>query len=222
MAENFIFKALFISLTAHTVILCAAFLTKINNHHYAALKRKQVEITYRPMRRRQVDIRQYPIRPSQRLDLSNNRKLFDQGTVPVSLGHEKSMLPFRMFDEHKPEHFSTMELNRRVFIKPITSAKINNPVYALYNEMIRDRIKEKVYANYDRMEAGVVYLTFLLDKHGVLRAARIIPGKTNASEHLQEISMRSLRQASPFPPFLKGMNLEEYSFNIEIQYQVND
>ena len=72
------------------------------------------------------------------------------------------------------------------------------------------------------MERGSVYLTFLLDEHGVLEAAKIIPEKTDASEHLQEISMRSLREASPFPPFLKGMNLTEYPFNIEIQYQVSD
>ena len=72
------------------------------------------------------------------------------------------------------------------------------------------------------MERGSVYLTFLLDDHGVLKAARIIPEKTDASEHLQEIALRSLRDASPFPPFLKGMNLTEYPFNIEIQYHVSD
>jgi TonB family protein len=88
--------------------------------------------------------------------------------------------------------------------------------------MVRDRIKEKVYENYDKMERGSVYLTFLLDAHGVLEAAKIIPEKTDASEHLQEIAMRSLKEASPFPPFLKGMNLTEYPFNIEIQYQVSD
>jgi hypothetical protein len=72
------------------------------------------------------------------------------------------------------------------------------------------------------MERGSVYLTFLLDDHGVLKASHIIPEKTDASQHLQEIAMRSLREASPFPAFLKGMNLSEYPFNIEIQYQVSD
>ena len=115
-----------------------------------------------------------------------------------------------------------MELSHRISIMPIKSEKINNPVYAAYNEMVRDRIKEKVYENYDKMERGTVYLTFLLDDHGVLKAAQIIPEKTDASEHLQEIAMRSLREASPFPAFLKGMNLSEYPFNIEIQYQVSN
>jgi TonB family protein len=115
-----------------------------------------------------------------------------------------------------------MELSHRVSITPIRSEKINNPVYAAYNEMVRERIKEKVYENYDKMERGSVYLTFLLNDHGVLEDARIIEEKTDASEHLQEIAMKSLREASPFPPFLKGMNLTEYPFNIEIQYQVSD
>jgi hypothetical protein len=115
-----------------------------------------------------------------------------------------------------------MELSRRISILPITSEKINNPVYAAYNDMVRERIKEKVYENYDKMERGSVYLTFLLDDRGVLVSAQIIPEKTDASEHLQEIAMRSLKEASPFPRFLRGMNLTEYPFNIEIQYQVSD
>ena len=44
---------------------------------------------------------------------------------------------------------------------------------------------------------GTVYLTFLLDEHGVLKAAQIISEKTDASDHLQEIAMKSLREASP-------------------------
>ena len=223
MTENFLFKAIFISFAAHTAILCFAYFGKVNDPHLKAARQNQVEISYRPTHKRRLDIREYPIRLAQHLDLSNNQKLFsDEGTIPVSLGQEKPMLPFGMLFERKPEHMSNMELSRRVSIMPITSEKINNPVYAAYNEMVRDRIKEKVYENYDKMEMGTVYLTFLLDNHGVLKAAQIIPEKTNASEHLQEIAMKSLRDASPFPAFLKGMNLWEYPFNIEIQYQVSD
>jgi len=51
---------------------------------------------------------------------------------------------------------------------------------------------------------------------------QIIPEKTNASEHLQEIAIHSLKEASPFPNFLKGMTLPEYTFNVEIDFKVND
>jgi len=222
MTENFIFKAVFISLAAHTAFLCAAYLSRIHDPYYNAIRQNRVEITYNPVHKRAVDIREYPIRPAQRLDLNNDQKFLSDGTIPLSLVKDKPMLPFGMFNDRKPEHMRTMELSHKVSIRPITSEKINNPVYAAYNEMVRDRIKEKVYENYDRMEKGSVYLTFLLDDQGVLKAARIIPEKTDASEHLQEIAMKSLRDASPFPAFLKGMNLREYPFNIEIQYQVSD
>ncbi len=132
------------------------------------------------------------------------------------------MQPLSMFDESAAGRMHTMELSRRVSIMPIVSAKINNPVYAAYNEMVRERIKQKVYENYDKIESGTVYLTFLLDNNGMLKASRIVSEKTTASEHLQELSLKSLREASPFPRFLKGMNLSEYPFNIEIQYEIND
>lgn len=221
MTENFLFKALFISLAAHTALLCVTYLNRINDPQYKSILQHRVEISYKPMHHKAVDIREYPIRPAQKLDFTNNQKFFSDGTIPVNLIKERPMMPFGMLEERKPEHMRTMELSHRISIIPIKSEKINNPVYAAYNEMVRDRIKEKVYDNYDKMEMGTVYLTFLLDDHGVLKAAQIIPEKTHASAHLQEIAMRSLREASPFPAFLKGMSLSEYPFNIEIQYQVS-
>jgi len=222
MTENFLFKAVFISLAAHTAILCITYFSRINDPHYKAVHQDRVEISYKPTFKRHPDIREHPIRPAQHLDLSNDQKLFSDGTIPVSLVKERPALPFGMLYERRPEHMRTMELSHKVSITPIRSEKINNPVYAAYNEMVRDRIQEKVYANYDKIERGSVYLTFLLDEHGVLKVAKIIEEKTDASEHLQAIAMKSLREASPFPPFLKGMNLSEYPFNIQIQYQVSD
>ena len=222
MTERFIFKALFISLAVHTTVLCIAYWGKINDPHYKAIRQNRTEISYKPAHHRAADIREYPIKPAQRLDFSN-QKMFSDGTIPVSLVKDKRpQLPFGMLYERKPDNMRSMEMSRRVSITPIKSEKINNPVYAAYNEMVRDRIKERVYNNYDKMERGTVYLTFLLDEHGVLRAAKIIPEKTDASEHLQELSLKSLREASPFHRFLKGMNLSEYPFNIEIQYEIND
>jgi hypothetical protein len=222
MTENFLFKAVFISLAAHTAVLCVAYFNKINDPHYKALHQDRVEISYRTVHKKAVDIKEHPIKPAQHLDLSNSQRFFSEGTIPVNLVKERQVLPFGMIYERRQEHMRPMEMSHRISITPIKSEKINNPVYAAYNEMVRDRIKEKVYANYDRMEMGTVYLTFLLDNHGVLMDAQIISEKTNASDHLQEIAMRSLKEASPFPPFLKGMSLTEYPFNIEIQYQVSD
>jgi hypothetical protein len=222
MTENFLFKAIFISLAVHTTVLCVAYFSRLNDAHFRALRQTLVEVSYRPAHKKISDAREHPIRQVKRLDLSSNPKFYSYGTIPAGLVKEKPMLPLGMFYERKPEGMRTMELSRRVSIMPITSEKINNPVYAAYNEMVRDRIKQKVYENYDRIEGGSVYLTFLLNDKGVLEGSQVILQKTNASQHLQELSLRSLREAGPFPPFLKGMNLTEYPFNIEIQYEVSD
>ncbi len=222
MNENFLLKAVFISLALHTAILCYAYFSRINNPHDWGARQKQIEISYRPAHKKAVSAKEYPIRLARHLDLSSNQKFFSDGAVPVSLVKERPVMPMGMFFESKPDNMRTMELSRRISIMPISSEKINNPVYAAYNEMVRERIKQKVYENYNKMEGGTVYLTFLLDEHGVLKASQIIPEKTNAPQHLQEVSLKSLRDASPFPAFLKGMNLSEYPFNIEVQYQVSD
>jgi hypothetical protein len=223
MSENFFWGALLLSLTIHTSVLWGTYLFKANDLHAKAMLPNHVEISYKPFHHRAVDIREYPIKPAQQLDLSNNSKVFsNDGTIPISLVKEKQMLPFGMLYERRPERRTTMQLSRRISIAPIASEKINNPAYAAYSEMVRSRIKEKVYQNYDKMEKGSVYLTFILDNRGGLLVSKIIQEKTDAPGHLQEISLRSLKEANPFPNFLKGMTLPEYTFNIEIQYQVSD
>jgi len=223
MSENFFWGALLLSLTIHTSVLWGTYFWKTNNPHDKAMLPNHVEISYKPLHHRAVDIREYPIRPAQQLDLGNNSRIFStDGSIPISLVKEKQMLPLGMLYERKSERHTTMQLSRRVSIAPIESEKINNPAYSAYSEMVRSRIKEKVYQNYDKMEKGSVYLTFILDDHGVLKVAKIITEKTDAPGHLQDISLRSLQEASPFPNFLKGMTLPEYTFNIEIQYQVSD
>ena len=222
MTENFLFKAIFISLALHTAVVCGLYFSKPNAPHHQAVHQNRVEISYKSARKRAVDVREHPIRPSQRLDLNDDQKFLTDGSIPVSMEKERPMLPFGMLYEHKQEHMRGMELSHRIIIMPIRSEKINNPVYAAYQEMVRDRIKDRVYENYDKMESGSVYLTFLVDAHGILKAAQIIASKTTASAHLQEIAMRSLQEASPFPPFLNGMHLTEYPLNIEIEYNVSN
>ena len=221
MTENFLFKAIFISLAIHTSILCFAYFSRLNDAHNKVIHH-QVEVSYRPAHKKNANAREHPIKMDRHLDLSSNPKFYSFGTVPESVVKERPMLPLGVLYERKPDHMRAMELSRRVSIMPITSEKINNPVYAAYNEMVRDRIKEKVYENYDKVEGGSVYLTFLLEANGTLKDARVVPEKTSAPQHLQDLSLRSLKEASPFPPFLKGMNLSEYPFNIDIQYQVSD
>jgi len=223
MIENFLPRAFFISLTVHTLLVCGGYFLKYPDLHKDGARPKGVEVVYRPAARPLApDLKQRPFKPSQQVDLKNSSVIPAQGTVPVKLAKPDQGLPrnFTM-DERRPRIIRSMQASYRVSMTRIKSEKINNPAYAAYNEMVRSRIEEKVYANFSKMEGGTVYLTFVLASDGTLKASQIIEAKSRATKNLQDISMKSLKQAQ-FPPFLKGMTLPEYTFNIEIQYQIND
>jgi hypothetical protein len=221
MFDNFLPKALFISLAIHTAFICTSLI------HLPQVKEQrapahQIEIDYRaPASKRLADVRQRAVKPAQQLDLKNTA-ISSNGSVPLKLGKESGLNNF-MVEGRRPDQIRSTEMSRRVSIVPIKSEKINNPAYVAYNEVVRHKIEEKVYDNYryHRMEAGLVYLTFIVGADGNLRAVQVIEDKSNASANLKEISLTSLKQAR-FPPFQKGMTLPEYTFNIEIQYQVKD
>ena len=219
--EDFLPKALFISVAIHTLLVCGGYFLKMPELRKADKTKRGIEIAYRPVRSKAPDLKQRPVRPAQQLDLKNASVIPAQGTVPVKLAPAMAGPGNFTIYERKPQPIRSMQSASRVSITPIRSAKINNPAYAAYNEMVRSRIEEKVYANFSKMEAGAVYLTFVLSSDGVLKASQIIDAKTRATVNLKDISIKSLKQAQ-FPPFLKGMTLPEYTFNIEIQYQVNE
>ncbi len=220
MLDNFLPAALFISLTVHTLVVCGGYFLKMPTQKQA--KRKAVEITYRPpVTPKAPDLKQRPIKPSQSLDLKNSSAATARGLMPVKRSGPTALpKDFTMY-ERKPQPIRSMQASHRVSITPILSEKVNNPAYAAYNEMVRSRIKEEVYNNFSKMEEGSVYLTFVLASDGSLKALQIIDEKTHATQNLRDVSIRSLKQAQ-FPPFLVGMTLPQYTFNIEIQYQVNE
>ncbi len=222
MFDNFLPKALFLSLTIHTVVVCSSLFWQMPQTKKTPRVRG-VEISYKSqVRPKAPDVREPPIKPTQQLDLKNSSLTASEGSIPIKLASKDQNLPANfMMAERKPEQVRSMQMARRISIAQIKSEKINNPAYAAYNEMVRNRIEEKVYENYRKMEAGTIYLTFIVASDGSLKASQVIEEKSRGSQNLQNTSLKSLNQ-SQFPPFLKGMTLPEYTFNIEIQYQVNN
>ena len=216
--DNVLFKAFFISLTIHTVIVCSSYWMKMPEIRKA--RDKRVEITYKPIAPQSVDIRQHAIKPAQKLDLQNSLPSNANDTIGVKLGKDSESFKSVTSFDRKPTQLKSMQANY-VKVTPITSERINSPIYTSYQDRIRESIKERVYANYSRLDGGVVYLTFIISADGSLKDYLIIDEKTKASQNLRYISTKSLKEAN-FPPFSKGMTLPEYTFNIEIEYQVND
>ena len=217
MSKDFIFKAFFISLTIHTIVICSSYWMKMPELKRA--RDKRVEISYRPPNPKKLDIKQHPVKPAQKLDLQNSL-LSSNDTIGVKMSQEGQGLKGLTMYERKPTQMRSGQASH-ITVTPITSEKMNNPVYTSYQDRIRESIKERVYANYNRLDRGNVYLTFIISSDGSLKDYQIIDEKTKASQNLRYISTKSLKEAR-FPPFLQGMTLPEYTFNIEIDYQVSD
>lgn len=109
---------------------------------------------------------------------------------------------------------------RKVSVPAVEAQQINNPVYINYYQIVRSRIRDRAYANYERFESGEVYLTFMLDSQGSLKRIKIIEERTRANQYLRQISMRSIEESNPFPPFPSDLQYPELSFNVIISYEV--
>lgn len=215
--QDFFYKALFVSLFLHTLFVCGNYLVKLPEINKA--KTKKVEISYRPPSPKTLDIKQHAVKPAQKLDLQNS-SMNSKDTIAVKMSRNEQSLKGLSMYERKPAQIRSQQASQ-VAVKPIKSEKVNSPIYTSYQDRIRESIKERVYANYSRLDRGNVYLTFIIASDGSLKAYQIIDEKTNATANLRFVSTKSLKEAR-FPPFLKGMTLPEYTFNIEIEYQVSE
>ncbi len=221
MFDDFLPKAVFISVALHTAAVCGSYLlhmpVEVKKH-----KVKGVEITVKPEQRKRVDLKDRPVKPAQQLDLKNTVAAPKDNAVGVKLNHPGTLPKSFMMVDRKRERIASSPKEQKISVTPIKSEKINNPAYAAYNEMVRSRIENKVYENYQQTpEGGGVYLTFVISSDGSLKASQVIDDRSHASQHLKDISHKSIKECV-FPPFLKGMTLPEYTFNIEIQFQVKD
>lgn len=221
--ESMINKAIIASVIIHALILAALLWMKWPLLKPQRKTKQGVEITYRDAPKTKEYRQERPIKPLQELDLQQQEKANKKSGLPVPLTKSNMGFPKGLLMENKSEQWRSLSKQRKqIVITPMTSEKINNPAYAQYSDMVRARIEEKFYALYDRQGSGRVFLTFVVGQDGRLKDFQIIDEKTDASEHIQELSLMGLKQASPFPPFYKGMALLEYTFKIEVQYQTGE
>jgi len=111
-------------------------------------------------------------------------------------------------------------VRKKITLPPIDVNKINNPSYVSYYQLVREKIRRAAYQNYTHTETGEIYLAFLISDTGVLKDMRLIEEKSTPNYYLREIAMRSIRDASPFPPFPKELNYPQLSFNVIISFQI--
>ena len=130
--------------------------------------------------------------------------------APVQLSKQKKF----------PVQISDPGSKRQILVPLLSSEKISNPNYVNYQKYIRNKIKSQanIFKDDPRFQSGEVYLTFILGSDGQLKDIRIVDQKTRASEFLRRVSLRSIKESSPFPPFPFELKYPELSFNVSISF----
>ncbi len=102
------------------------------------------------------------------------------------------------------------------------NVKIKSPSYNGYYELIREKIRHAAYRNYAQTETGEVYLAFVVGSDGNLKDVRYIEERSTPSYYLKDISLRSMKEAAPFPPFPQDLDYPQLSFNVIISFQIEE
>ena len=92
--------------------------------------------------------------------------------------------------------------------------------YIQYYELIRESIKKYVSKNYTRFrEEGIIEVAFTLNKNGILKNLAVDTSKSIKSPRLKTIALKSMKEASPFPPFPDSLEKKELAFAIAIIFK---
>ena len=87
---------------------------------------------------------------------------------------------------------------------------------SLYSQKVIEKVKQFALLDRPKGEKGIVAVSFTLDASGMLRGEPRITSATNYK--LVPTATRNIVTASPFPPFPKGMDRQEESFHISLEY----
>ncbi|NLE65077.1 MAG: energy transducer TonB [Elusimicrobia bacterium] len=221
MEDRFFKYALIVSIVLHVVLFVRIYIERRED----ILSMRAPELSYeiqkaepapeRPsvVAQEAMDIRDVP---DPGLNISVPDML--QGLIKAGAGFEEA---FKMY-EREPERVKGMKVTKEVSVPVIQSEKINSPSYVTYYQIVRDRIRDRAYTNYTRLSAGEVFLSFIIRSDGTLVELQVLEQRSTANDFLREVGLRSVREASPFPPFPKELDYPELTFNVQISFQYRE
>lgn len=95
-----------------------------------------------------------------------------------------------------------------------------NISYLSYSQIVREEIRKHLYRNYrEYMGKGDIALNFVLRSSGELAGVQVLKDTGAANRRLGELCLASIRQAAPFRPFPKELDLPEIAFTITISFK---
>jgi outer membrane biosynthesis protein TonB len=217
--EDFFYKALIISLSAHLLFICSSLVIPAQK---AARKLRKIEITYAAVKKPVMPVPQPKPEPAKAAP-----KVAQQDALNAAvLIKERNIAPdgLKMYERGIPDKNRAFNaaMKKTVSVPVLESEKINNPSYQNYYSLVRARIRQRAYFNYAEYYAGEVYLTFILNNDGSLKDIKIIEEKSSGGPYLRTIGLKSIKEAVPFPQFPKELNYPELTFNVVISFQVHE
>ncbi|HLD82635.1 MAG TPA: TonB family protein [Candidatus Omnitrophota bacterium] len=161
--------------------------------------------------------------------------------LPSKLSAKRALTPFfkgkqNLFQKNEGNNITGAIFNKPASVKPeiisikkkITLTvsedlnKSNNTAYIVHSQIVREKIKRALYHSYSGTDTGEVNVVFVVFNDGRLKEARVVEEKSSSNAYLKEISLRSLREASPFPPFPKQLDYPQLSFNVVISFEIGE
>jgi len=129
---------------------------------------------------------------------------------PVSLtspGDQNTAAPFpKILSE--AEMIETLHLNGT-----------EKPIFLSYYGLIREKIRQNLFAYYRHGgQKGEVFLNFILFANGHLKEVKALEKGEARHPALKEIAMRSVVDASPFPPFPEGLKRSSASIWVTVTF----
>lgn len=86
-----------------------------------------------------------------------------------------------------------------------------------YYKLVVDKIKALALFNHPKGEKGYIEILFTLYSNGRIKGEPKIVSSTNPN--LDGITIKNMKNASPYPPFPKGLKKTEESFHITLEYK---
>lgn len=111
-------------------------------------------------------------------------------------------------------------LKKEVVLPDLPSNFPNRPEYLNYYQVVREKIKDYAYKNYAGDSTGEVFLIFTVLSNGSLSDLGLIEEKSVENKFLKSIALKSVRYASPFPPFPREIVHPRLKFNIIICFEL--
>lgn len=110
---------------------------------------------------------------------------------------------------------------RSVQTPSIPGEAYQTPEYKNYYHIVREKIRRHAYRNYQRLQEGEVYLTFVLSPSGQLLESRINESQSSSDEYLRKITLESVHDSAPFPEFPPKLKYKDsLSFNVIISFEL--